>query len=69
MGLVLKGLHLSKCRVYLDDIIVVGNDFYDHLAHLKKFFLDLGLKCNSSKCHFFQRQVSFLGHLISGKRA
>ncbi|KAL5509658.1 hypothetical protein EMCRGX_G005060 [Ephydatia muelleri] len=68
MGRVLSGLKWSSCLVYLDDIIVVGNTFEDHLHHIGlvlKRLRDAGLKLKPVKCNFCQQQVSFLGHIVS----
>jgi len=35
MGRVLKGLVNDKCMVYLDDILVMGWDFAEHLLNLQ----------------------------------
>ena len=34
MNLVLTGVQWQQCLVYLDDIIVVGRDFEEHLSNL-----------------------------------
>ncbi|KAG5889429.1 hypothetical protein JTB14_032762 [Gonioctena quinquepunctata] len=47
METVLKGLSWNTCLVYLDDIIVVGRSFEDHVTNLKEVILRLrssGLK-------------------------
>ncbi|KAG5900735.1 hypothetical protein JTB14_038253 [Gonioctena quinquepunctata] len=53
METVLKGLSWNTCLVYLDDIIVVGRSFEDHLS--------------PKKCHLFQKEVRYLGHVVSGE--
>ena len=68
MDLVLSGLQWSHCLVYLDDVIILGTSFYDHLSKLAVVFERLrraGLKLKTSKCAFFQRKVKYLGHIIS----
>ena len=68
MDLVLAGLQWSHCLVYLDDIIILGNTFVDHLRNLQSVFQrlrDAGLRLKSSKCAFFQPKVQYLGHVIS----
>ena len=68
MDLVLTGLSLETCLVYLDDCIVFGRSFdelWSRLAQVLQRFADAGLKLKPSKCSFFQRRVSFLGHVIS----
>jgi len=57
------------CYVYLDDVIVASKT-EEHREHLKKLFQRLqqfGIAINTSKYIFGMPEVSFLGHLISGK--
>ena len=64
---VLAGLQWTTCLVYIDDIIVAGNTFDQHLNNLQCVFEHLkqaGLKVQPYKCQFLQ-QVTFLGHIIS----
>ena len=54
--------------LYLDDIICHSKTFEEQFLNLELVFERLrkaGLKLNPSKCHLFQRQVTFLGHTIS----
>lgn len=58
----------TDCLVYIDDIIVVGKTFPDHLHRLGNVLSRLrqaGLKLQPAKCKFFQQQVCFLGHVVS----
>ena len=69
MDLVLCGLTYTTCLVYLDDIIVYGRSFDEHLMRLREVFSRLrgaNLKVHGKKCCFFKRRVSFLGHVLSG---
>ena len=68
MDLVLAGLQWKECLVYLDDIIVLGRTFQEHLRNLQSVLQRLresGLRFKPSKCHFFCDQVQYLGHVIS----
>ena len=70
MDLVLCGLQWSECLVYLDDVIVLGRTFQEHLDSLQSVFQRLresGLKLKPAKCHFCQEQVTYLGHIISAE--
>ena len=61
-------LHLRECLIYLDDIIIFSKTFDEHLVRLANVFRQLevhGLKLKGSKCEFFQRQVNYLGHIVS----
>jgi len=68
MDFVLCGLSHITCLVYLDDIIIFGRTFEEQLIRLSEVFDRIktaNLKLKPSKCSLFQRQVSFLGHVIS----
>lgn len=68
MDLVLTGLKWSSCLVNLDDVIVVGRSFADHLGNLHMVLTHLceaGLKLKPKKCSFCLPQVEFLGHIVS----
>ena len=68
MDLVLSGLQWSQCLVYLDDIIVLGRSFQEHINNLESVLQRLqesGLRLKPAKCCFFQTQVHYLGHVIS----
>ncbi len=61
-------MNLKECLVYLDDIIVYSATFEEHLQRLNSVFTRLqeyGLKLKPTKCHLFQQQVNYLGHVIS----
>ena len=65
----MRGLQLEEVIVYLDDVIVLGTDFSDTIAALRKVldrFRQHNLKLKGRKCHFFRREVEFLGKLVSG---
>ena len=68
VDLVLAGLQWSECLVYLDDVIVVGRTFNEHLRNLRSVLQRIresGLCLKPSKCCFFQNRVHYLGHIIS----
>ena len=68
MDAVLAGLQWSSCLVYLDDVIIPGKDFEDHLQNIRVVLERLrqaGLKLHPTKCHFGKKQVTFLGHVVS----
>ena len=68
MDAVLAGLQWSSCLVYLDDLIIPGKTFLEHLAHLREVFQRLreaGLKLKPNKCNLCLKEVEFLGHVIS----
>ena len=63
---VLFGLPMSVALVYLDDNIVPGQSFSQHIANLRQVFERLRkakLKLSPKKC--IQRKVQYLGHVVS----
>jgi hypothetical protein len=65
---ILAGLNWQTYLIYIDDIIVFADSFESHLARLSQVLdriAEQGLKVSPKKCFLFQRQVSFLGHIVS----
>ena len=68
MNLALSGLTWHHCLVYLDNIIIWASTFENHIYRLKLVFDRMriaGLKLKPTKCHFLQKEVTFLGHVVS----
>ena len=68
MEFVLAALQWETCLVYLDDAIVYGQNFEEHLEQLKEVFQrfrQAGLKLKPSKCFLLRNRVPYLGHVIS----
>ena len=68
MSVVLEGLLPLRCLVYLDDVLVIGRSFEQHLENLEAVLEAIskaGLKVKPSKCHFAQSSVDFLSFIIS----
>ena len=68
MNMVLAGLQWTNCLVYLDDVIVMGRTFEEHLHNLATVFdrlQEANLKLKPQKCAFAKKQVTFLGHIVS----
>jgi hypothetical protein len=58
---------IPKTFSRLDDILIAGTDYEDHLntlSHVLKRLLRFGFKLNKSKCKFLQSSVVYLRHLI-----
>ncbi len=56
--------------LYLDDVIVFSSTVEQHLERLERVlqrFWHHGLKVKLSKCCFFQKEVRYLGHVISSE--
>lgn len=59
---------LQSLLLYLDDIVVFSSTFEDHLQRLELVLVRLQehhLKLKFKKCQFFQREVKYLGHIVS----
>ena len=70
MDMVLNGLTWQICLVYLDDVVVFSSTFEDHVSRLQQVFDRFRvarLKLKPSKCKLFQRQIRFLGHIVSAE--
>ena len=68
MDVVLSGLQWSTCLVYIDDLVIRGKTFEEHLQYLKEILQQLrerNLKLQPPKCHLFQRKLELLGHVVS----
>ena len=66
----LGDLHLNICHIYLDDLIVYGRTFEEHLDRLQRVFQKLreaGLKLTPKKCHLFKGKVKYVGHIVSAE--
>ena len=64
---VMCGLHWKRCLVYIDDILVFGNDFESALHNLELVLdrvAEYGLQLKSTKCILFRTSVPFLGHIV-----
>jgi hypothetical protein len=68
METVLRGRIDESCLVYLDDVIVIGRTFLEHLLKLRKVFQrsrEARLKLNPEKCQLFEKEERYLGHTVS----
>ena len=62
--------HFSFTVAYLDHIILFSRTAEEHLFHIKQVFEMLQaakLSMKLSKCHFFTKEIQYLGHNISTK--
>ena len=68
MNILLAGIQWQSCLVYLDDIIVLGRSFEEHLQNLAQIFQrlhDANLRLQVKKYEFYKDVVKFLGHVVS----
>ena len=65
---ILKELNYKGAMVFLDDIIIYTRTFEEHLEILENIFLifeQVNLKLKPTMCKFLQKQIEFLGHILS----
>ncbi len=68
MELALRGLQWSTCLIYLDDVLIFGTSFKQHLGRLQQVLERISaakLKLKPDKCSLLQAEVTFLGHIVS----
>ena len=64
-------LNLTYALIYLDNIVVFSDTEKEHVKHLAavfEWFREHGLKLKLSKCHFFRKEINYLGHHVSAER-
>ena len=55
---------------YLDDVVIFGKTFDDHICNLEKVlerFHKFSLKIKPKKYHLFRKEIDFLGCRVSTK--
>ena len=68
INLILRGLTWKTVLAFLDDILIMGMSFENHLKDLEEAFERFGLyglKLKPRKCILFQSEVEFLGRIVS----
>ena len=67
MSLVLQGLNWKIALAFLDDVLVLGKTFDEHLNNLAAVlerFIAYGIKLKPKKCELFRPEVEYLGRII-----
>jgi len=67
MDMILAGVKWQICLGYLDDVLVISRSPEGHLQHLDEVLTRLGkagVTLKAAKCHFFQEEVEYLGHVF-----
>ena len=70
MEMTLQGLQWIICLIYIDDIIVFGKSFEEHMDRIEEVLERIkaaGLKLKPEKCFMLQKEVVFLGHVVSSE--
>ena len=68
MECLLSSLPSNIALIYLDDVLVYGKSFAEQLINLRLVFDKFRvskLKLSPKKCLLFQRQIKYLGHIVS----
>jgi hypothetical protein len=68
MNSVLSGQTVTRCFVYLDDIVLYARSLAEHdvkLLELLDRLRTYKLKLQPKKCQFLRKEVSYLGHQIT----
>lgn len=68
VSLVLRGLSWSRVIAFLDDILVLGKTFEEHVGNLSEVlerFVNYGMKLKPKKCKLLKNSVLFLGKVVS----
>uniref|UniRef100_A0A5S6QP63 RNA-directed DNA polymerase n=1 Tax=Trichuris muris TaxID=70415 RepID=A0A5S6QP63_TRIMR len=61
---------IPKVAAYLDDIIITGASDEEHLRTLETVLsrlLDYGFRIKREKCKFMEKEVEYLGHIVSAE--
>ena len=64
----LADYNLKICCIFIDDIIIFGKTFEEHLQNLQLVFQrirEANLKLSPTKCDLFKRKVKYIGHVVS----
>ena len=65
--MVMRGIHFKSCLVYIDDVVIYGKEWDQHLKDVEDILQRLikaGLKLKPSKTKVACQETLFLGHLI-----
>lgn len=68
MEAIFRGLQWKTLLIYLDDVIVFGSTVEEVIERLEAVLVrlrDAKLKLKPKKCHLFQTEVLYLGHVVS----
>jgi hypothetical protein len=64
----LSDLHWKICCIFIDDVIIFGKTYEEHLDNLRLVFdriRQYNMKLAPEKCSFFTRKVKYVGNVVS----
>ena len=67
MDILLSPFRWKSCLVYLDDIIIFGKSWEEHIVHVDEILSVLekaGVKLKLRKCEIFVERIKYLGHVV-----
>jgi len=67
MNMIIAGFKCHIYLVYLDDVIFFSLSSEEHIQHVDEVLKRLGkagIILKAAKCHFFQEEVEYLGHVL-----
>ena len=70
MSTVMKQIDESKALLYIDDALVLGETFEQHLENLclvLSTFRSYNIKVKASKCKLFKTSIEYLGHVVNAQ--
>lgn len=65
---ILSGFPRRQVVVYIDDVLIMSSSFEEHVVLVSKVLstlINYGVKVKLAKCHWFEQEVEYLGHLVS----
>jgi hypothetical protein len=68
--MVLDGIPYTQALPYLDDTVIHSKDLSGHFLALDRVleaYKKAGLKLTPAKCQLFQKEIEYLGHMVSAK--
>ena len=67
LDIILAGVKLQSCLIYLDDVIVYSKTEEEHIGHVDhvlRLLREAGVTLRLPKCRFFRTTVEYLEHEI-----
>ena len=71
LDMILTKYKWKTCLVYIDDVVIYSKNVDDHIKHVDEILRTLahaGVTLKIKKCHFFQKCVEYLGHMVKPNR-